>query len=136
VDRATHNKSFNRPVCKRQPLRAVAEFTAPVSDRLVRGNLPVERTSSSRQIVVTVSQESAARLGVGFGGHAPTQMARLVWWTPSAIGRLRAGCAARSRQMLVTVSRVLTPHQGLGLKSAEVARTPGGREVGLAAGQA
>jgi hypothetical protein len=136
VDQATHNKSFNCPVCKRQPLRAPAEFTALVSDRLVRGNFPVERASSSRQIVVTVSQESAARLGAGFDGYAPTQMARLVWWMPSAIGHLQGGCAARRRQMLVTVSRVLTPHQGLGLNSAEIARTPGGREVGLAAGQA
>lgn len=136
VDQATHNKSFNRPVCKRQPLPAPAEFTALVSDRLVRGNFPVERASSSRQIVVTVSQESAARLGAGFNGHAPTRMARLVWWVPSAIGHLQGGCAARSRQMLVTVSRVLRPHHGLGLNSAEIARTPDGREVGLAAEQA
>ena len=136
VDQATHNKSFNRSVCKRQPVRTLAEFTALVSDRLVRGNLPVARASSSKQIVVTVSQESAAMLGAGFKGYAPTQMARLVWWMPSAIGHLQGGCAARSRQMLVTVSRVLTPHQGLVLNSAEIARPPDGREVGLAAGQA
>ena len=136
MDQATHNKSFNRSVCKRQPVRTLAEFTALVSDRLVRGNLPVARASSSKQIVVTVSQESAAMLGAGFKGHAPTQMARLVWWMPSAIGHLQGGCAARSRQMLVTVSRVLTPHQGLVLNSAEIARPPDGREVGLAAGQA
>ena len=136
MDQATHNKSFNRSVCKQQPLRTLAEFTAPVSDRLVRGKLPGARASSSKQIVVTMSQESAARLGTSFNGHAPTRMARLVWWTPSAIGRLRGGCAARSRQMLVTVSRVLTSHQDLGLNSAEIARTPDGREVGLAAGQA
>lgn len=136
MDQATHNKSFNRTVCKLQPLRAPAEVTALVSDRVVRGNLPVERTSSSRQIVVTVSQESAARLGACFDGHAPTQMARSVWWMPSAIGHLQGGCAARSRQMLVTVSRALTPHQGLELNSAEISRTLDEREVGLAAGQA
>ena len=135
MDQATHNKSFNRSVCNRQPLRTLAEFTALVSDRLVRGNLPVAH-ASSKQIVVTVSQESAARLGAGFNGHAPTRPARLVWWMSPAIGHLQGGCAARSRQMLVTVSRVLTPHQGLGLSSAEVARTPDGHEVGLAAGQA
>ena len=56
MDQATHNKSFNRSVCERQPLRTLAEFTALVSDRLVRGNLPVARASSSKQIVVRVSQ--------------------------------------------------------------------------------
>lgn len=136
VDQATHNKSFNRSVCERQPSRTHAEYTALVSDRLVRGRLPVARAPYSKQTVVTVSQESAARLGAGFNGHALTRPARLVWWRPPAIGHLQGGCAARSRQMLVTVSRVLTPHQGLGLNSAEIARTPGGREVGLAAGQA
>ena len=136
MDQATHKKSFNRSVCKRRPLRTLAEFTALGSDRLVRGNLPVARASYSKQIVVTVSQESAARLGAGFNGHAPTRMARLVWWMPLAIGHLQGGCAARSRQMLVTVSRVLTPHRGLGLNSAEIARTPDGLIVGLAAGQA
>lgn len=136
MDQATHNKSFNRSVCKRQPLSTLAEYTALASDRLLRGNVPVARASSSKQIVVTVSQESAARLGAGFNGHAPTRMARLVWWVPSVIGHLQGGCAARSRQMLVTVSRVLRPHHGLGLNSAEIARTPDGREVGRAAGQA
>ena len=136
VDQATHKKSLNRSVCKRQPLRMLAEFTALASDRLVRGNLPVARASSSKQIVMTVSQESAARLGAGFNGHAQTRMARLVWWMPSAIGHLQGGWAARSRQMLVTVSRVLKPRQGLWLNSADIARTPDGREVGLAAGQA
>jgi len=136
VDQATHNKSFNRSVSKRQPLRTLAEFTALVSDRLVRSNFPLARASYSKQIVVTVSQESAARLGAGFNGHAPTRQARLIWWMPPAIGHLQGGCAARSRQMLVTVSRVLTPHQGLGFNSAEVARMPDGQEVGLAAGQA
>jgi len=134
VDQATHNKSFNRSVCERQPSRTLAEYAALVSGRLVRGRLPVARAPSSKQIVVTVSQESAARLGAGFNGHAPTRPARLVWWMPSAIGHLQGGCAARRRQMLVTVSRVLTPHQGLGFNSAEVARTPDGHEVGLAAG--
>ena len=136
MDQATHNKSFHRSVCERQPSRTLAEYTALVSDRLVRGRLPVVRAPSSKQIVVTVSQESAARLGAGFNGHAPTWPARLVWWMPPAIGHLQGGCAARSRQMLVTVSRVLMPHQGLGFNRAEVARTPDGHEVGLAAGQA
>ena len=136
MDQATHDKSFSRPVDKRQTLRTLAECTAFDSHRLLRDKLPAGRASSSKQIVVTVSQESAARLGAGFDGYAPTQMVRLVWWMPSAIGHLQGGCAARRRQMLVTVSRVLTPHQGLGLNSAEIARTPGGREVGLAAGQA
>ncbi len=79
MDQATHNKSFNRSVCKRQPLRTLAEFTALVSARLVRGNFPVARASSSKRIVVTVSQELAARLGAGFNGHTPTWMGRLVW---------------------------------------------------------
>jgi hypothetical protein len=136
VDQATHNKSFNRSVCERQPSRTLAEYTALVSDCLVRGRLPVARAPSSKQIVVTVSQESAARLGAGFNGRARIQMARLVWWMPSAIRHLQGGYAARSRQMLVTVSRVLTPHHGLGLNSAEIARTPDAREVGLSAGQA
>ena len=136
MDQATHNKSFNRSVCKRQPLRTLAEFTDLVSDPLVQGNLPVARASSSKQIVVTVSQESAARLGAGLNGHVPTRMARLASWMLFAIGHLQGGCAARSRQMLVTLSRVLTPHQGLGLNSAEIARTPDEREVELAAGQA
>ena len=136
MDQATHNKSFNRSVCELQPSRTLAEYTALVSHRLVRGKLPVARAPSSKQIVVTVSQGSAASLGAGFNGHAPTRMARLVWWMPFAIGHLQGGCAARSRQMLVTVSRVLTPHQGLGFNSAEIARTPDGREAGLTAGQA
>ena len=136
MDQATQNKSFNRSVCERQPSRTLVEYTALVSGRLVWGRLPVARAPSSKQIVVTVSQESAARLGAGFNGHARIQMARLVWWMPSAIRHLQGGCAARSRQMLVTVSRVLTPHQGLVLNSAEIARPPDGREVGLAAGQA
>ena len=136
MDQATHNKSFNRSDFERQPSRTLADYTALVSDLLVRDRLPVARAPSSKQIVVTVSQESAARLGAGFNGHAPTRPARLVWWMSPAIGRLQGGCAARSRQMLVTVSRILTPHQGLGFNSAEVARTPDGHEVGLAAGQA
>lgn len=49
---------------------------------------------------------------------------------------LQGGCAPPSRQMLVTVSRVWAPHQGLGLNSAEMARGPDGHEVGLTAGQA
>ena len=136
MDQATHNKSFHRSVCERQPSRTLAEYTALVSDRLVRARLPVARAPSNKQIVVTGSQESAARLGTGFNGHAPTRPAWLVWWMSPAIGRLQGGCAARSRQMLVTVSRVLTPHQGLRFNSAEVARTPDGHEVGLAASQA
>ena len=54
MDQATHNKSFNRYVCERQPSRSLAEYTALVSDRLVRGRLPVARAPSSKQIVVTV----------------------------------------------------------------------------------
>ena len=136
MDQATHNKSLNRSVCKRQRLRTLAEFTALVSDRLVQGNLPVARASSSNQIVVTASQESAARLGAGINGHTRTRPARLVCWMPPSIGHLQGGCAARSRQMLVTVSRVLTPHQGLGFNSAGVTRVVDWRAVGLAAGQA
>jgi hypothetical protein len=136
VDQATYNKSFSRSVFKWQPLRAMAESTALDSDRLVRSSCPVARASYSKQIFVTVSQESAARLGAGFNGHAPTRQARLIWWMPPAIGHLKGGCAGRSRQMLVTVSRVLRPHQGLGFNSAEVARMPDGQGVGLPAGQA
>jgi len=50
--------------------------------------------------------------------------------------KLPVECASFSKQIVVTVSRVLTPHRGLGLNSAEIARTPDRREVGLAAGQA
>ena len=75
MDKATHNKSFNRSVCERRPSRTLAEYTALVSDLLVRGGLPVARVPSSKQIVVTVSQESAAGLGAGFNDHAPTRPA-------------------------------------------------------------
>lgn len=105
MDQTTHNKGFNRSVCKRRPLRTLAEFMALVSDRLVRGDLPMARASSTKQIVVTVSQESSAKLGAGFNCHVPNRMAQLVRWMPSAIGHLQGGCAARSRQMLVTVSQ-------------------------------
>jgi len=44
--------------------------------------------------------------------------------------------ASFSKQIVVTVSRVLTLHQGLGRNSAEIARPPDGREVGLAAQEA
>ena len=134
MDQATHNKSFNRHFCKPQPLRTLAEYTVLVSHRLLRDKLSARRASSSKQIVVTVSQELAARLGARCNGHAPTRMARLVGWVLSAIGHLQGGCAAHNHQILVTMSRVLTPHQGLGLNGAEVARVPDGREVGLLAG--
>ena len=136
MDQATHNKSFNRLVCKRLPVRTLADCTALISHRLLRDKLPAGRASSSKRILVTVSQELAARLGAGFNGHAPTRMARLVGWMPSAIGYLQGGRADHSHQILVTVSPVLTPHQCIGLNSAEVKRMADGREVGLAAGQA
>ena len=136
MDQATDNKNFNRHFCKPQPLRTLAEYPVFVTHRLLWDKLPAGRASSSKQIVVTVSQELAARLSARVNGHASTRMARLVVWVLSAIGHLQGGCAVRSRQMLVTVSRVLTAHQGFGLNSAEIARTPDGREVGLAAGQA
>ena len=132
MDQTTHIKSFNRHFCKPPPLRTRAEYTALVSHRLLRDKLPARRASSSKQIVVTVSQELAAR----FNGHAPTRMARLVGWMPSAIGHLQGGCAANSRRILVTVSRALTLRQGRELNYAEVTRMADEREVGLAAGQA
>ncbi len=136
MDQATHNKRFDRPVCKRQPLRTLPEYMALVIHRLLWDKLPGGRASSSTQIVVTVSQELAAGLGAGFNGHARTRMARLVGWMPSPIGHLQGGRADHSHQILVTVSPVLTPHDGIGLNSAEVTRMADGREVGLAAGQA
>jgi len=136
VDQATHNKSFNRHFCKPQLLRTLAEYVVLVSHRLLRNKLPARFASPSKQIVVTVSQELAARLGARFDGHAPTRMAGLVGWMPSAIGHLQGGCAAHSRRILVTVSRALTPHQGGGFNCAEVTRMADRREVGLAAGQA
>lgn len=136
MDQATHNKSYNRHICKPQPLRTLAEYTVLVSHRLSRHELPARLASSSKQIVVTLSQELAARFGARFNGHAPTRVARLVGWMPSAIGHLQGGCAGRSRQILVTVSRALTPHQGRELNCAEVTRMADKREVGLAAGQA
>jgi len=87
-------------------------------------------------IVVTLSQESAARLDATFKGHAPSRMARLVGWMPSAIAHLQGGCAANSGQILVTMSRALTLRQGREFNCAEVTRTFDEREVGLAAGQA
>ena len=136
MDQATHNKSYNRHFCKPQPLRTLAEYTVLVSHRLLRHELPARLASSSKQIVVTLSQELAARLGAGFSGHALTRMARSVGWMPSAIGHLQGGCAAHSRQILVTVSRALTPRQGRELNRAEVTRMADEREVGLVAGQA
>ena len=136
MDQATHNQSYNRHFCKPQPLRTLAECTVLVSHRLLRGKLPTGRASSGKQIVVTVSQELAARLDARFNGHAPTRMARLVGWMPSAIGHLQGGCAANSRRILVTVSRALTLRQGRELNYAEVTRMADEREVGLAAGQA
>ena len=136
MDPATNNKSFNREVWKPQPLRTLAELSVCVTHRLLLDRLPAGRASSSMQIVVTVSQELAARLGAGYSPYPPTWMARLVGWMPSAIGHLQGGCAAHNHQILVTVSRVLTPQQGLGLNGAEVARMPDGREVGLPAGHA
>lgn len=55
---------------------------------------------------------------------------------PSATGRLQGGCAVHSRQILVTVSRALTPRQGRELNCAEVTRMADKREVGLVVGQA
>ena len=136
MDQATHNKSYTRHFCKPQPLRTLAEYTVLVSRRLLRGKLPTGRASSGKQIVVTVSQELAARLDARFNGHAPTRMACLVGWMPSAIGQLRGGCAANSCRILVTVSRALTLCQGRQLNYAEVTRMADEREVGLAAGQA
>ena len=138
MDQATHNRSYNRHFCEPQPLRTLAEYAVLVSHRLLRDKLPPRRASSSKQIVVTLSQELAARFGARFNGHAPTRVARLVGWMPSAIGRLQGGCAAHSRQILVTVSRVLTPRQGRELNCAEVTRMADEREVGfrLVAGQA
>lgn len=139
MDQATHDKSYNRHFCKSrptQPLRTLAEYTALVSDRLLGDKLPAKRASPSKQIVVTVSQELAARFGARFNGHAPTRMARLVGWMSAAIGHLQGRCAAHSRQIFVTVSRALTPRQGRELKCAEVTRMADEREVGLVAGQA
>jgi hypothetical protein len=135
VDQVTYNKSFNRHVCKPQPLRMLAEYTVFVSHRLLRDELSARRGSSSKQIVVTVSQELAARLDATIKGHAPSPMSRLVGWMPSAIGHLQGGCAANSGQILVTLSRALTLRLGRELNCAWVTRTPGGREVRLAAGQ-
>lgn len=132
MDQATHDKSFNRHFCKSQPLCTLAEYAVLVSHRLLRDKLPPRRASSSEQIVVTLSQEFAAR----FNGHAPTRVARLVGWMPFAIGRLQGGCAVHSRQILVTVSRALTPRQGRELNCAEVTRMADEREVGLVVGQA
>ena len=134
MDQATHNKSFNRHVCKPQPSRTLAEYTVLVSHRLLRDKLSARRGSFSKQIVVTVSQELAAELGSRFKGHAPTRMARLIGWMPSAIGQLQASGAAHSRQILVTVSRALTPHQGRGFSCAEFTRMVDECEVGLVAG--
>ena len=136
MDPATDNKSFNRDFWMPQPLRTLAEHPAFVTHPLLLDKLAAGRASSSKQIVVTVSQELAARPGAGFSAYAPTWMARLVGWMPSAIGHLHGGCAAHNHQILVTVSRVLMPHQGLGLNGAEVARMPDRREVGLPAGHA
>ncbi len=136
VDQATHNKSFKRHFCKPQPLRTLAEYTVLLSQRRLRDKLPARRASSSKQIVVTVSQELAARIGARFNGHAPTRTARLVGWMPSAIGHLQGGSAAHSRQILVTVSRASTPRHGRELNCTEVTRMADERDVGLAAGQA
>jgi len=136
MDQSTQNKSFKRCGCMRQPVRTLTESTALVSDRLVLGHLPVERESPSEQIVATVSQELAARFDARFNGHAPTRMPRLVGCMPSATGYLQSGCGVRSRQILVTVLRALTPRQCREFNYAEVVRTAEGREVGLAAGQA
>lgn len=136
MDQATHNKSFNRHVCKPQPLRTLAEYTVLVSHRPLRDELSARRGSFSKQIVVTVSQELADRLDATFIGHAPSRMARLVGWMPSAIGRLQGGCAANSGQILVTVSRASTLRQGREFNCAEVTRMADEREVGLAAVQA
>ena len=136
MDQATHDKSFNRHFCKSQPWCTLAEYAVLVSHRLLRDKLPAGRDFSSKQIVVTLSQELAARLGARFNGHAPTRRARLVGWMPSASGYLQGGCAAHSRHILVTVSRALTPQQGRDLNCAEVTRMADEREVGLSAGQA
>ena len=61
MDQATHNMSFNRHFCKPQLLRTLAEYPALVSHRLLRDTLPAMRASSGKQIVVTASQELAAK---------------------------------------------------------------------------
>lgn len=136
MDQSTHNKSFNRQFCKVQPLRTLAEYPALVSHRPLRSKLPAGRASSSKKIVVTVSQELATRLGARFNSHSPARIAGLVGRLPSAIGHLQVGCAAHRRQILVTVWRALTPHQGRELNYAEVTCRADEREVGLAAGRA
>ena len=77
MDQATHNKSFNRNFFKPQSLRTLAEYPVLLSHRLLLDKLPAGRDFSSKQIVVTLSQELAARLGARFNGHAPTRRARL-----------------------------------------------------------
>ena len=150
MDQATHNKSFNRHFCQPQPLRTLAKSSAYILviekavdglldglfRRLLRGTLPAERDAYRRQIVVTVSQELTARLGAGFSGQALIRMARFVGWMPSAIGRLQGGFATQSSQILVTVSRALTPHQRGRFSCAKVTHMVDRREVGLVAGQA
>lgn len=122
VDKATYNKSFNHHACNWRPLRKLAEYTALVGHSLSRHELPAGRAFSGKQIVATVSQQLTARLGAGFNGHAPTRMARLVGWIAASIRHPQGGCAAHSRQILVTAPRALTPHQGLGVNPAEVIR--------------
>ena len=61
MDQAPHKTSFSRRFCKPQFLRARAEYTVLVSHRLLRDMLPAMRASSGKQIVVTVSQELAAK---------------------------------------------------------------------------
>ena len=61
MDQATYNKSFKRHFCKPQLMRTLVEYTALVSHRLLREMLPAMPASSGKQIVVTVSQELAAK---------------------------------------------------------------------------
>jgi hypothetical protein len=47
-----HNKSFNRHVCKPQPLRSLAEYTVLVSHRLLRDELSARETLQKSQPTV------------------------------------------------------------------------------------
>ena len=89
ISRMSQADTFERADMAEMPLHTLAEYTAPVSHRLLRHALPAGRTSSSRRIVVTLSQELAPTVGAGFNGPASTWMARLVRCMPSAFGRLQ-----------------------------------------------
>lgn len=136
MDQRTHNESFNRHLCEPQHLRTQAKDTAFASHSLLRDKPRARRASSSKQFVVTVSQELTASLGARFDGHRPARTTWFVRWIPSPIGHLQGACVALNRQILVTVSRALVPHQGREFDCAEATRMADEREFGLAAGQA